>query len=446
MSGSSIRVLAVSPRFAPTNGADTHRLRLLLPHAAKANWSVEVLAVDARDVVGPLDPWLEERLPPEVPIHRVRAWSLRGWGLSGLAQRSIWPMWRKGCDLLKTGRFDLVFFTTTEFALHVLGPLWHRRFGVPFCMDFQDPWVSDYYLQRPHVVPPGGRFKHAVADKFHRGIERFVVPPCAGFLSVSSAYLADINHRYGTAVAEQPTLVRPFPAEPAEVYLFSGPRDVSDAHIVGRRWRYIGVVNAAMSRAIAAFFRAWELAVGDHELGAHGISLEAYGTSYAAAGQGTKSIEFLVKGTVLEGKVQESPDRVSYSDMLRMLQASDGLVVFGSDDPAYTASKIYPYLLAKKPLLAIFHQESPAAELMEKLGGGVCVTFNEQTGKDELATNIKRSWFDGEIFDDVQPLNADALIPLTAAAQAVDVGIWMRAIVARNTSKMATPRPEVSTW
>jgi hypothetical protein len=35
-----VRILAVSPRFAPTNGADTHRLRLLLNHEANAEWAV----------------------------------------------------------------------------------------------------------------------------------------------------------------------------------------------------------------------------------------------------------------------------------------------------------------------------------------------------------------------------------------------------------------------
>ncbi len=212
-----IRVLAISPRFAPSNGADSHRLRLLLPHAVTSGWQVEVLAVDHRDVFGPTDSWLEERLPADIPVHRVRAWKLKGWGLNGLAQRTLWPLYKEGCNLLATGRFDLIFFSTTEFALHSLGPLWKHRFGVPFCMDYQDPWVNDYYSKHPAVVPPGGRIKHTLADLFHRIAEKYVARACSGYMAVSDAYLDDLVIRYGDTVADKPRLVRPFPAEPAEL-------------------------------------------------------------------------------------------------------------------------------------------------------------------------------------------------------------------------------------
>ena len=111
-------MLCISPRFAPVNAADSHRLRLLLPHLAAQGCEVEVLAVESADVHGPKDPWLVERLPPTVPVHRVRARRMLGWAVNGLAQRSFMPLYRKGNELLGTGRFDLVFFSTTEFLLH----------------------------------------------------------------------------------------------------------------------------------------------------------------------------------------------------------------------------------------------------------------------------------------------------------------------------------------
>jgi hypothetical protein len=41
-----------------------------------------------------------------------------------------------------------------------LGPRWKRQFGVPYVLDFQDPWLSDYYDEHPSVRPPGGRLKY----------------------------------------------------------------------------------------------------------------------------------------------------------------------------------------------------------------------------------------------------------------------------------------------
>ena len=245
LNGRALRILAVSPRFAPTNGADTHRLRLVVNHASSAGWNVEVLCVEPSLEIGPTDPWLADGLPSDVPVHRVRSLPLTGWGLRGLSQRSIWPLYRRGSELLATGRFDLVFFSTTEFAVHLLGPVWRRRFGIPFCMDYQDPWVNDFYRRNPDVVPPGGRLKFLLADRFHRIAERMVAPACSGFLTVSRDYLDDLVRRYGEVCAARPWLVRPFPAEPVEMERVR--ESIPTVHMrpapgAARMWRYIGAV------------------------------------------------------------------------------------------------------------------------------------------------------------------------------------------------------------
>ena len=100
----SVRVLCVCPRFAPLNAADGHRVRLLLPHLAANGCQAEVLAVSPEPALGPSDPWLTLRLPSDTPIHRVRPWPLRGWGLRGLAQRCIVPLYRRGSELLASLR------------------------------------------------------------------------------------------------------------------------------------------------------------------------------------------------------------------------------------------------------------------------------------------------------------------------------------------------------
>ncbi|EFA71936.1 hypothetical protein CRD_02454 [Raphidiopsis brookii D9] len=36
-----------------------------------------------------------------------------------------------------------------------LGRIWHDKFNIPYVLDFQDPWLSDYY-EKSGVTPPGG--------------------------------------------------------------------------------------------------------------------------------------------------------------------------------------------------------------------------------------------------------------------------------------------------
>lgn len=424
-----MRVLAVCPRFPPTNAADSHRLRLLLPHFAAEGCEVEVLCVDARDVHDPVDAWLAEKLPPSVAIHRIRAGPRLGWGWNGLAQRSFHALYRKGNHLMRHGQFDLVFFSTTEFLVHVLGPLWRAKWGIPFCMDYQDPWTNDYYARHPHVVPPGGRLKYAIISKVHAAAERAVVSRCGGFLSVSAAYRTMLERRFGRLLADKPWLIAGFPGEPAESADSQFTALPAQARESRSTWRYVGRGGADLSIAIAGFFQAWRNATDRGLLREHEVRFEAIGTSYAAPGHGEMTIEPLAGRFGLGPVVSERPDRIGYRDTLRALASSDALVVFGSDDPAYTASKIYPYLLAGKPVLAIFHERSPVVQLIRAAGGAVCVTFDETTSPGELSARIERDWFGTRGFERPVALDAVAFRPFTAATQARDVVAWFRRVL-----------------
>jgi hypothetical protein len=422
-------VLCVSPRFAPVNAADSHRLRLLIPHLEALGCAVEVLTVDADTLPGPHDPWLTQGLPAALAVHRVRAWPVLGWGFGGLAQRSFFALHRKGNDLLASGRFDLVFFSTTEFLVHGLGPLWQRRWGIPFCMDFQDPWVNDYYRHHPGVVPPGGRLKFGISDGLHRIVERAVVPRCSGFLSVSPAYLPMLQERYGNAVAHQPRLVAGFPGEPAEASSISASLPAggrpADAPKV---WRYVGRGGDDMAFAVAAFFQAWKKATEQGLVAVDAVRFEALGTSYAPAEQAVPTLEPVARQVGLTASVSEATARLGYRDMLTALATSDALIVFGSDDSAYTASKIYPYLLAGRPLLAIYHRQSSVVALMEKVGGGTCVTFDSGTSSEELADKLVNAWFTQGCVPVKRPLDTQAFEPFTAAYQAGQVVRWWNEI------------------
>jgi len=76
----------------------------------------------------------------------------------------------------------------------------------------------------------------------------------------------------------------------------------------------------------------------------------------------------LAKQFEVDNAVVEITDRISYYHALLTLQQADALFIPGSDDPKYTASKIFPYLLAHKPLLAIFNAQSSAINILTEFG------------------------------------------------------------------------------
>src|SRR5262249_51040438 len=67
---------------------------------------------------------------------------------------------------------------------------------------------------------------------------------------------------------------------------------------------------------------------------------------------------------------KEWPHRIPYFEALQLLLDADFLAVPGSDDPHYTASKIYPYILANKPLIGVFHPSSSVCEILRTTRAG----------------------------------------------------------------------------
>ena len=127
------RLLLVSPHFPPVNAPDHQRVRALLPYLAELGWEAEVLCVDAAQVEGPQDELLAQTLPAGLRVHRCGAIPLRlarALRCGQIGYRAYFHLRAAGDRLLRTGRFDLVFFSTAIFETLVLGPHWKRRSAI----------------------------------------------------------------------------------------------------------------------------------------------------------------------------------------------------------------------------------------------------------------------------------------------------------------------------
>src|SRR5205085_11968830 len=71
---------------------------------------------------------------------------------------------------------------------------------------------------------------------------------------------------------------------------------------------------------------------------------------------------------------------------LQVLVDSAGILLIGSDDPSYTASKLYPCILARKPIFGIFREESSVVEILRRCNAGRILTFNSNDDPADLRT------------------------------------------------------------
>ena len=392
------RVLIVSPRFAPSNAADSHRVRQSLPYYRALGWEPVVLAVEPGEVSAPQDPLLLRTVPDDVEVVRVgavpRAWTQRV-GVGSLEARAFAPLARAGSRLLRDRPFDLVFFSTTAMALTALGPRWKRAFGVPFVLDFQDPWVSDYYDGDGAPPPPGGALKYGLSQALARRLEPFVLRHTAHALAVSPSYPRALTARYPWLSPHRFTVL-PFgaPEHDFEVLRRSRiPNSVFDPSDGLEHWAYVGRAGGDMAFSLATLFSALADARRSEPDRYDRLRLHFAGTSYAEGDRAKKTVEPVAARYGVDDLIEERPHRIPYFEALQVLLDADALVLPGSDDPGYTASKLYPYVLARRPLLAVFHQASTVVDVVHQTQAGVVVPFRTGAAVESVAARLRDAWF-----------------------------------------------------
>ena len=68
----------------------------------------------------------------------------------------------------------------------------------------------------------------------------------------------------------------------------------------------------------------------------------------------------------IDDLVIEERKRIPYLHVLNFLSAANTVMVIGSTEKHYTASKVYQALLSERPVWAIFHEESTAVQVMQE--------------------------------------------------------------------------------
>lgn len=414
------RVLIVSPRFPPANAPDMHRVRQILPYLREHGWDPTVLAVRPEDCEVPLDPWLAETVPDDVPVvwaDAIDVAKTRRLGLSSLDIRALPGLRREGNRLLADEPFDLVFFSTTAFLTMTLGRYWRRRWGVPYVLDMQDPWRSDYY-RVSGVAPPGGRLKNSVMQALARVLEPPTLRGAAHIVTVSPAYPPMFRAHYPDLPADRFTVL-PFGAPEADFErLRQHPvaHDLFDPDDGLSHWLYVGAAGPIMEHSLTALFTALHRSRQKHPQRFERVRLHFVGTSYAPEGHQQPSVAPIARACGVSDLVEERPARVPYAQALQAMLDADALLMPGSDDPGYTASKLYPTLLARKPLLAIFHEASSVLAILRETHGGIGVGFTPDEPPDATASRIAAAWFQPQAWTAIPPTDWDAFARYTAHA------------------------------
>lgn len=413
-------MLIVSPHFPPVNAPDAQRIRTMLPYLAQCGWEAEVLSVDPSHVEHSQDPYLTQLLPEGVSVTRTAALPTRYTrkiGLGNLGLRS-WPyLMQAGDRLLSEHQFDLIFFSTTIFPVMTLGKRWQQKFNLPYVLDFQDPWLGGFYQGQAQGKPPGGRFKYAVDKKLAQFLEPQAMSQASHIISVSPDYPSLLQARYPHLSASQYSVI-PFGAPESDYECLpnlSIRQTIFDPNDGCTHWVYVGRGGADMATALHGLFFTLSQLIAAYPERWHRLRLHFVGTSYAPGDRAEKTIEPIAQQYGLLDQVTEHPHRIPYFEAQQVLLDSQGILMIGSDDPRYSASKLYPAILAKRPIIALFPQQSLVVDILESTQAGKVCTFEAGMSPQSFFDSALRTELNW-LLDHPQspPTDWDAFAPYTA--------------------------------
>lgn len=372
------RVIIVAPHFPPSNLASVHRSRLFAPHLRDFGWEPVVVTVHHSFYEEPLDWNLAKLIPHDLRVERVRALPTKPVRVVGdIGIRGFIPMLRRILDIVDREGADFLYITIPSFFAAPLGRITHALRGIPYGIDYIDPWV--------HVFP--GSEKRLSKAWLSRKLAEILEPPSVRNASLITGVtdrsyhdvLARNRHLIGRAV----TSTMPYGGEVAD---HTAARELAlqprlfknDSRF---RVTYAGTMWDAAQEPLDRIFRS----ISRDRNSFDDVVFHFIGTGASPTNPIPQIRPLAERHGIWGDIVVEHPQRIPYLDVLAHLEASDAVFIFGGTKAHYTPSKLYQGVLSGKPLLAVLHKDSPATSIIAETNAGRVLSFDgeEDLGKVE---------------------------------------------------------------
>ncbi len=355
---------------------------MLIPEMEKAGWEVEVMYPDVTYQAAYSLDLDSPRFYLETKEHPVGPWLgglFKAVGSRSIGIRAGVPVARRGLELLRSRKYDVVYFSTTQHLLTGAGPYWRRKTGVPYVADVHDP----VFIPQPKYQTSRSTLKARIARQVGRWIEKTALAQADGIVSVSRGYVEDLLERNpGSRWAAgesslgvkglsnggklERVLVQPFPADERGLEMVEAERRETGK----KRIVYVGAGGTIMEKG-------WREFLGQlrKEPLANEVGIEIYGTDPFWKEGERRHLQSIAEEMGLKGMVIEEPKRVSYERSMALAKGADGLLVLGVDDPNYQPSKLHTYLATGLPVLILAREGSTLPRQMEDVEGVKVLRF-----------------------------------------------------------------------
>jgi hypothetical protein len=384
-------VVLVASHFLPSFLPSVHRARLLSYHLPEFGWKAIILTTDPNYYECQLDGDLLELLPDDLEIIKVKAFPTKPIRIVGdVGLRSLPWYYRAVRTLAAERKIDFLHITIPSYMAALLGPRVERRLGIPYGLDYIDPWVPEN--------PTGDRLlsKAWIANSLAHVLEPIAVRRARLITGINDAYFTSVFTRnpklrdrvvtagmpYGSSDRDFDVLRR----KPREPFLFN-PND-GKIHVM-----YAGALLPKAFDVLDRLLGSLVLLRDRNPQLAAKLQFHFVGTGILESDP-TRGhcVQPYVKRYGLESMVTEMPSRIKYLDVLNHLEKSSAILILGSTETHYSPSKIYQGVMARRPIFALLHEESTAVATLLESRSAEVFTFTPECLPDveTLSVSLER--------------------------------------------------------
>ncbi len=254
--------------------------------------------------------------------------------------------------MLKSNGINIVITTGPPHSMHLIGLQLKKKAGVRWVADFRDPWSKWDILDKLGVK--------GWAKKRHEAMEQKVLKNADLLITVSESWAEDFRSLGATKTF---VLTNGFDKE-----AFAERRNKKNGRFVVS---HIGMLNEmrnplALWQALAQLCRESLSFSSELEIYLAGIPSEHVATAIRAFPE-------LRDKLVVDGYL-------SHASAIRAMQASDILLLVTNESHnarGHIPGKLFEYLAAGKPILAVGDPEGDTAKILKETGAGRCYRFGD---------------------------------------------------------------------
>lgn len=379
-------ILIIYPHWPPSNLAGVHRARLIANFLPKLGWHPIVLTVNEEYYDEPLDKDITKTVSPQVEVHKVNASNpLTFFGkriIGDIGLRGFSQLYQKAMVIIREQKPDFLWIPIPSFYIALLGRLLHQKTGILYGIDYIDPWVSkladyDTLFSKAWWSQQLAKLLEPVAVKKASLISGVSRPYYQAVLerNFQNCSIAQVAMPYGFDPADHQIILKnlSLPWEknkPVKAFVYAGAFLPQSHLFIDYLFQSIQQLQKSVS---------WD----------DSIKLYFLGTGH----YGGKQLRDYAADYGISSTVHEINERFPYLHILNFLSRAQGVMVIGSTEKHYTASKTFQSLLSGKPVFTIFHAESSAVKVMnEAKAAAYTVKYHEGLNSEDLKLKIRQKF------------------------------------------------------